>query len=63
MLLVLKAHREIQCLCLAESVGMEVKNLTVANVARPLITKRFIGQCFIYTCGGIGCSIPRREIW
>ena len=54
MLLVLKAHREldIQCRSQAESAGMQVENLTVANVAYPLITKRLTGQCFIRTCGG-----------
>lgn len=55
MLLVLKAHREldIQCRSQAESAGMQVENLTVANVAYPLITKRLTGQCFIRTCGGL----------
>ena len=45
MVLVLKAHRELdsQCRSQAEAAGMEVDNLTVADVAYPLVTKRLIG--------------------
>ena len=41
MILVLKAHREIdsQCRSQAEAAGMEVDNLTVADIVYPLITK------------------------
>jgi hypothetical protein len=42
MILVLKAHRELdsQCRSQAEAVGMEVDNITVADIAYPLITQR-----------------------
>ena len=42
MILVLKAHREIdaQCCMQAEAAGMKVDDLTVADVAYPLITRR-----------------------
>ena len=42
MVLVLKAHRELdhQCRIQAEEAGMEVDNLTVTYVAYPLVTKR-----------------------
>ena len=45
MVLVLKAHRELdsQCRSQAEAAGMEVNNLTVADVAYPLVTKRLMG--------------------
>ena len=45
MVLVLKAHRELdwQCRTQAEAAGMEVDNLTVADVAYPLVTKRLMG--------------------
>ena len=41
MILVLKAHREIdsQCHSQAEAAGLEVDNLMVADIAYPLITK------------------------
>ena len=41
MILVLKAHREIdtQCRSQAEAAGLEVDNLTVADIAYPLVTK------------------------
>ena len=47
MELVLKAFRELdrQCRAQAEAVGMEVDNLTVADVAYPLITKRVGDGC------------------
>lgn len=46
MLLVLKAHKELdnQCRAQAESAGLEVDNLSVADVAYPLVTKKLIGQ-------------------
>ena len=42
MILVLKAHQELdnQCRTQAEAAGMDISNLTVADVAYPLITKR-----------------------
>ena len=42
MILVLKAHREIdaQCRTQAEAAGMKVDDLTVADVAYPLVTRR-----------------------
>ena len=45
MLLVLKAHKELdnQCRFQAESAGMEVENLSVADIAYPLVTKKVIG--------------------
>ena len=45
MVLVLKAHRELdrQCRTQAEAAGMEVDNLTVADIAYPLVTKRLMG--------------------
>ena len=45
MILVLKAHRELdlQCRTQAEAAGMEVDNLTVADIAYPLVTKRLMG--------------------
>ena len=45
MVLVLKAHRELdsQCRAQAEAAGMEVENLTVADIAYPLVTKRVVG--------------------
>ena len=45
MVLVLKAHRELdyQCRSQAEAAGMEVDNLTVADVAYPLVTRRLMG--------------------
>lgn len=44
MVLVLKAHRELdhQCHSQAKAAGMEVDNLTVADVAYPLVTRRLI---------------------
>ena len=44
MILVLKAHRKIdaQCRSQAEAAGMEVDNLTVADIAYPLVTKRVV---------------------
>ena len=44
MILVLKAHREIdaQCRSQAEAAGLEVDNLTVADIAYPLVKKRVI---------------------
>ena len=49
MLLVLKAHKELdnQCRFQAESAGLEVENLSVADIAYPLVTKRVIGQCLM----------------
>ena len=41
MLLVLKAHKELDNQ--AESAGLEVENLAVADIAYPLVTKRVIG--------------------
>ena len=45
MTLVLNAHREIdhQCRIQAEAAGMNVENLTVADVAYPLVTSRVMG--------------------
>ncbi len=45
MVLVMKAHRELdlQCRSQAETAGMEVDNLTVADVAYPLVTQRLTG--------------------
>ena len=45
MLLVLQAHRELdrQCRLQAEAAGLAVDNLTVADVAYPLVTKRLVG--------------------
>ena len=45
MVLVLKAHRELdsQCRTQAEAAGLEVDNLTVADVTYPLVTKRLMG--------------------
>ena len=45
MVLVMKAHRELdtQCHRQAEAAGLEVKDLTVADIAYPLITKRLTG--------------------
>ena len=45
MVLVLKAHRELdsQCRTQAEAAGLEVDNHTVADVAYPLVTKRLMG--------------------
>ena len=42
MVMVLNAHRELdrQCRMQAEAAGMEVENLTVADVAYPLVTNR-----------------------
>ena len=42
MILVLQAHRELdrQCRAQAEAAGMEVDNMTVADVAYPLVSKR-----------------------
>lgn len=47
MILVLKAHREIdaQCHKQAEVAGMGVENLTVADIAYPLITMRVANGC------------------
>ena len=44
-LYVLNAHREIdhQCHIQAEAAGMNVENLTVADVAYPLVTSRVMG--------------------
>ena len=52
MLLVLKAHTELdnQCRSQARSAGLEVENLSVADIAYPLITKKVIGQYLIRTC-------------
>ena len=45
MILVLKAHEELdqQCRTQAEVAGMEVDNLTVADIVYPLVTKRMTG--------------------
>lgn len=45
MVLVLKAHQELdsQCRTQAEAAGLEVDNLTVADVTYPLVTKRLMG--------------------
>ena len=45
MTLVLNAHRELdrQCFIQAKAADMEVDNLTVADVAYPLVTKRLVG--------------------
>ena len=42
MTMVLNAHRELDCQCQsqAKAAGMNVENLTVADVAYPLVTKR-----------------------
>ena len=45
-MLVLKAHKELdrQCRSQTEAAGMEVDNITVADIAYyPLVTKRMIG--------------------
>ena len=49
MLLVLKAHKELdnQCRSQAESAELEVENLSVADIAYPLVTRGVIGQCFM----------------
>ena len=49
MLLVLKSHKELDNLRLseAESTGLEVEKLSVADIAYPPVTKRVIGQCLI----------------
>ena len=49
MLLVLKAHKELdnQCRSQAESAGLEVENMSMADIAYPLVTKRVIGQCLM----------------
>lgn len=46
MLLVLKAHKELDhhCRVQAEAAGMRVEDVTVADVAYPLVTKRVTGQ-------------------
>lgn len=45
MTFVLKAHKELdnQCHAQAQAAGMEVDNISVADVAYPLITRRVIG--------------------
>ena len=62
MLLVLKAHKEFddQCCTQAESAGLKVKNLSVADIAYPLVTKRVIGQCLIQVC--VSLCVYVREI-
>lgn len=57
MTLVLNAHRELdrQCLIQAEAAGMEVDNLTAADVAYPLVIKRLAGvfqQQHVYVRNG-----------
>ena len=57
VILVLKAHRELdrKCHTQAEAPGMEVDNLTVADVAYPLVTKRLVGvfhQQFVHVRNG-----------
>ena len=65
MALVLKAHRELdnQCRAQAEAAGMEVDNLTVADVAYPLVTKRLTGvfqQQLIHVRNGCVSDDPAR---
>ena len=65
MILVLKAHRELDlhCRTQAEAAGMEVDNLTVDNIAYPLVTKRLMGvfhQQFVHVCNGCISDDPER---
>ena len=65
MILVLKAHREInsQCRSQAEAAGMEVDNLTVADIVYPLITKRLVcvfQQQLVYVRNGCISNDPDR---
>lgn len=65
MILILKAHRELdsQCQSQAEAAGMEVDNLTVADVAYPLITSRVMGvfqQQLVHVCNGCISDDPER---
>ena len=65
MVLVLKAHRELdfQCRSQAEAAGMEVDNLTVADVAYPLVTKRLTGvfqQQLVHVHNGCISDDPER---
>ena len=65
MILVLRAHREIdsQCRTQAEAAGMEVDNLTVADVAYPLVTRRLTGvfqQQLVHVRNGCISDDPER---
>ena len=65
MTLVLNAHRELGCQCLiqAEVAGMEVNNLTVADVAYPFVTKRLVGvfqQKLVHIRNGCISDDPER---
>ena len=57
MLLVLKAHRELDNQCRAEAVAAGLEDLRVADVAYPLITKRMLGQ-WVCEWGGGGGARP-----
>ncbi len=68
MTLVLNAHRELdrQCLTQAEAAGMEVDNLTVADVAYPLVTKRLVGvfqQQLVHVRNGCISDDPERLLY
>ena len=43
MVLVLKAHRELDCQCRTQAEAAGMDNLTVTDVAYPLVTKRLTG--------------------
>ena len=65
MILVVKAHREtdVQCRKQAEAAGMEVDNLTVADIAYPLITRRVtavLQQQLVHICNGCISDDPDR---
>jgi hypothetical protein len=65
MILVLKAHREVdtQCRTQAEAAGMRVDDLTVADVAYPLVTRRVAAvfqQQLIHVQNGCISDDPER---
>ena len=65
MTLVLKAHQEIdrQCRSQAEAAGMAVDNITVADVAYPLVTKKLIAvyqQQLVHVQNGCISDDPER---
>ena len=65
MVMVLNAHRELdrQCRMQAEAAGMEVENLTVADVAYPLVTNRVMSvfqQQLIHVRNGCISDDPER---
>ncbi len=65
MILMLKAHQEldVQCRSQAEAAGMEVDNLTVADIAYPLVTKRVIAvfqQQLVHVRNGCLSDDPER---